>query len=82
MEASAPLVDTSTASLGSVVNERSVQEIPLNGRHFPPLDLAQLTTRNGDGARDWLNHDIAAARPEAFSFVVGRGQGRHREFHG
>ena len=32
-------VDTSTASLGSVVNEQAVQEIPLNGRHFgPPLD--------------------------------------------
>jgi len=40
--ASAALVDTNTASLGSVVNERAVQEIPLNGRHF--VDLAQLTT--------------------------------------
>ena len=42
VEASAPLVDTTTATLSSVVNERSVQEIPLNGRHF--VDLAQLTT--------------------------------------
>jgi hypothetical protein len=42
VQASAGLVDTSTASLGSVVNERAVQEIPLNGRHF--VDLAQLTT--------------------------------------
>ena len=42
VEAAAPLVDTSTASLTSVVNERAVQEIPLNGRHF--VDLAQLTT--------------------------------------
>src|SRR5580698_2146588 len=41
VEASAPLVDTSTASLSAVVDERSVQEIPLNGRHF--TDLAQLT---------------------------------------
>jgi hypothetical protein len=42
VQAGAVLVDTSTASLGSVVNERAVQEIPLNGRHF--VDLAQLTT--------------------------------------
>jgi len=42
IQASGPLVDTGTASLGSIVNERSVQEIPLNGRHF--VDLAQLTT--------------------------------------
>jgi hypothetical protein len=40
IQASAPLVDTSTASLESVINERSVQEIPLNGRHF--TDLSQL----------------------------------------
>ncbi|HTW66196.1 MAG TPA: carboxypeptidase regulatory-like domain-containing protein [Bryobacteraceae bacterium] len=42
VQATAPLVDTSTASLGAVVNEQTVQEIPLNGRHF--VDLAQLTT--------------------------------------
>ena len=41
VQASTPLVDTSTASLESVVNERDVQEIPLNGRHF--TDLSQLT---------------------------------------
>src|SRR5487761_1962491 len=37
---SAPLIDSSTASLGSVVDQRVVQEIPLNGRHF--IDLALL----------------------------------------
>jgi hypothetical protein len=42
VQSGAVLVDTSSASLGSVVNERAVQEIPLNGRHF--VDLAQLTT--------------------------------------
>jgi hypothetical protein len=36
-----PLIDSSTASLGTVVNSRTVQEIPLNGRHF--IDLAMLT---------------------------------------
>lgn len=37
----APLIDSSTASLGSVVDHRTVQEIPLNGRHF--IDLSLLT---------------------------------------
>src|SRR5579862_1415963 len=41
IQATAPLTDTTTASLTSMVNERAVQEIPLNGRHF--VDLAQLT---------------------------------------
>jgi hypothetical protein len=37
----APLIDSTTASLGSVVDHRTVQEIPLNGRHF--IDLSLLT---------------------------------------
>lgn len=34
------LIDTSTISVGHVIDDRTVQEIPLNGRHF--LDLAAL----------------------------------------
>jgi Carboxypeptidase regulatory-like domain/TonB dependent receptor len=37
----APLIDTATASLGHVIDGRTVQEIPLNGRHL--LDLAMLS---------------------------------------
>ncbi len=37
----APLVDSSTTSLGGIVNSHTVQEIPLNGRHF--IDLSLLT---------------------------------------
>ncbi len=40
IQAAPPVVETSSVSLGSVVNQRTVQEIPLNGRHF--VDLAQL----------------------------------------
>jgi hypothetical protein len=39
--AAAPLIDLSTSTLGSVVDQHTVQEIPLNGRHF--IDLALLT---------------------------------------
>jgi outer membrane receptor protein involved in Fe transport len=38
--ASAPVVETSAVSVGTVINQRTVQEIPLNGRHF--VDLALL----------------------------------------
>jgi hypothetical protein len=33
------LVDTSTSSMGQVINDQTVQEIPLNGRHFTDLSL-------------------------------------------
>src|SRR5436305_15022517 len=40
MQATTPVIETTSASVGSVVNQRTVQEIPLNGRHF--VDLALL----------------------------------------
>jgi hypothetical protein len=39
--AEAPLVNTTTASLGSLVNEAKLAELPLNGRNF--LDLVLLS---------------------------------------
>jgi carboxypeptidase family protein len=40
VEATAPLVETTTMTVGSTINQRTVQELPLNGRHF--VDLALL----------------------------------------
>ena len=40
VEASAPLIETTTVSVGQTINQRTVQDIPLNGRHF--VDLALL----------------------------------------
>jgi hypothetical protein len=37
----AALVDTGSATLGQVIDQKTVQEIPLNGRHF--VDLSLLT---------------------------------------
>jgi hypothetical protein len=37
--ADAAIVDTATTSLGQVINDKTVQEIPLNGRHFTDLSL-------------------------------------------
>ena len=39
--ASTPVLNTATTSVGTTVDQRIVQEIPLNGRHF--LDLSMLT---------------------------------------
>jgi Carboxypeptidase regulatory-like domain len=35
----APVIETTTTSVGTVINQRTVQEIPLNGRHFVDLGL-------------------------------------------
>ncbi|HEU4477843.1 MAG TPA: carboxypeptidase-like regulatory domain-containing protein, partial [Pyrinomonadaceae bacterium] len=35
----APVIESSTTSVGTVINQRTVQEIPLNGRHFVDLGL-------------------------------------------
>jgi hypothetical protein len=40
VEATAPLVETTTMTVGSTIDQRTVQELPLNGRHF--VDLALL----------------------------------------
>src|SRR6185312_8766417 len=40
VEASAPLIETSTMTVGATINQLTVQELPLNGRHF--VDLALL----------------------------------------
>jgi hypothetical protein len=35
----APIIESDTTSVGQVINQRTVQEIPLNGRHFVDLGL-------------------------------------------
>src|SRR5579859_3906396 len=40
VEATAPLIETTTMTVGATINQRTVQELPLNGRHF--VDLALL----------------------------------------
>ena len=34
-----PIIESTTTSVGTVINQRTVQEIPLNGRHFVDLGL-------------------------------------------
>ena len=39
VNATSPVIETSTISVGTVINQRTVQEVPLNGRHFVDLGL-------------------------------------------
>ena len=39
INADTAIVDTTTTSVGQVINDKTVQEIPLNGRHFTDLSL-------------------------------------------
>src|SRR6476646_3283634 len=39
VEATAPLVEATTITVGQTISQRTVQEIPLNGRHFVDLGL-------------------------------------------
>lgn len=79
VESSAPLIDTASTSVGAVVNETTVQEIPLNGRHF--VDLALLTPGTvtapangsltaplrGQGA---FSFNSAGAREDSVNFMI------------
>ncbi len=39
VNATSPIIESNTVSVGTVINQRTVQEIPLNGRHFVDLGL-------------------------------------------
>jgi Carboxypeptidase regulatory-like domain/TonB dependent receptor len=39
VEATAPAIETTTMTVGQTIGQRTVQEIPLNGRHFVDLGL-------------------------------------------
>ena len=39
VEATAPAIESTTITVGQTINQRTVQEIPLNGRHFVDLGL-------------------------------------------
>jgi hypothetical protein len=76
---SAPIVDSQTITMGQVIDKETVQNIPLNGRHF--LDLTNLTpgavvppangfltsTSRGLGANSYIT---GGAREDANNFQI------------
>ncbi len=75
----AVLVDGATVSVGAVVNQTQVQEIPLNGRHF--VDLSMLTpgtvTPPANGSltaplrgQGFFSFNSAGAREDSVNFMI------------
>src|SRR5712664_4455893 len=79
VESTVPVIDSTTMTVGQVIDKNVVQEIPLNGRHF--VDLAQLVPGTmtapangfltapirGQGA---LAFNSAGGREDAINFMV------------
>lgn len=71
--ADAPLVNTTTGSLGGLVNEQKVAELPLNGRNFIDLTLLQTGvaldknhTGTGPASGTWYSSNGAPPRSNTF----------------
>jgi Carboxypeptidase regulatory-like domain/TonB dependent receptor len=76
-----PAIESATITVGQVVNQRTVQELPLNGRHFvelgllisgsvvSPQDTTNLVTRptRGQGA---FGFHTAGNRAETVNFMI------------
>ncbi len=77
--AAPPLIDSTTASVGGVVDQKTVQEIPLNGRHFvdlallvpgtvvPPANGFLTAALRGQGS---FSFNSAGARETSVNFMV------------
>src|SRR5579862_5723862 len=71
----APLVNTTTSALGSLVNEERMADLPLNGRNYvdltliqPGVNQQQTSTGGGAGiAGTWFSANGAPARSNNFS---------------
>jgi hypothetical protein len=66
----APIIETATTSVGTVINQRTVQEIPLNGRHF--VDLGLLIP--GSVTRRRMDSNCAAAGQGSFGLNTAGGR--------
>jgi carboxypeptidase family protein len=79
VSASAPAVSAETVTVGAVMDQRTVQEIPLNGRHFldmgflipgsvtPPQNANLAAPLRGQG---FFGFNTAGAREDAVNFMV------------
>ena len=82
----APMVDTSTNTLGAVVTGREMLELPLNGRNFTQLGLLQagaagLTnglTLAGGALRQGETYAVNGTRPEQNNYMVDGAQNLNR----
>jgi hypothetical protein len=76
----APLVETTTGSLGSLVDDRTIRALPLNGRSYDQLALLQpgvtLTSSGPPGNQSAINYgtgarfSVGGQRPNSNSFLL------------
>ncbi|MCX6602088.1 MAG: carboxypeptidase regulatory-like domain-containing protein [Acidobacteria bacterium] len=71
----AVIVDTRTASLNTVINQKQIAELPLNGRNV--LQLMQLTPGTLGGAGSF---NQSATRPETLQVSASGGRGNSTTF--
>src|SRR5256712_2779529 len=76
VSAEAPLVNTTSSTLGTVVNEHSISDLPLNGRNYADLTMLQpgvsqqtLATTGGGAtaAGTWFSANGAPVRSNNFT---------------
>ena len=78
VEATAPLVDTSTNVLGKVVTGREILDLPLNGRNFTQLGLLQVgvvpltqgVLTAGGSLRTGQAYAVNGQRPESNNYLL------------
>ncbi len=58
VEATAPVIEATTMTVGQTINQRTVQDIPLNGRHF--VDLGPADSRNSHASAEWVSYRASA----------------------
>ena len=79
VQGTAPIVDAQTITMGQVIDQQTVQKIPLNGRHFldltnlvpgtvvPPVTGSLTAASRGLGAN---SYDTAGQREDSVNFMI------------
>ena len=78
VRSNAPLIETSSTTLGKTVDEREILDLPLNGRNFSQLGLLQRgvvpitpgLAQAGGSLRDGQAYSVNGQRPESNNFLI------------
>jgi carboxypeptidase family protein len=76
--ADAPLIENSSSTLGKAVDQSTIQDLPLNGRHFTQLGtlqpgvvpITQGLSQAGGSLREGQAYAVNGQRPESNNFLI------------
>jgi Carboxypeptidase regulatory-like domain/TonB dependent receptor len=76
--ADAPLIENSSSTLGKTVDQFTIQDLPLNGRHFTQLGtlqpgvvpITQGLSQAGGSLREGQAYAVNGQRPESNNFLI------------